>query len=75
MGMIAIGDGRGMMDVGDGKTSSLVTSHGAITSPSALSLGDGLSLDVSIKFLGDLLVGDGDGGLIEVDVREDCKCG
>ena len=30
MGMRAIGGGRGMMDVGDGKTSSLVTSHGSI---------------------------------------------
>ena len=72
MGMIARGDGRGMMDVGDGQTSSLVTSHGGIRGPSSLALGDGISF---VKLLGDLLVGDGDGGLLEVDVVEDCKLG
>ena len=40
-----------------------------------MSLGDGLSFDVSIKFLGDLLVRDGNGGLIAVDVGEDGKLG
>ena len=31
MGMIAIGDGDDIMDVGDGEASSLATSHGWIT--------------------------------------------
>ena len=38
-------------------------------------LGDGLSFDILIKFLGDLLVGDEDGELLEVDVVEDYKLG
>ena len=73
-GMIAIGDGRGMMDVGDGKASSLVTFHGGFISHDSSTLGDEL-VDFFVQLLGDLLVGDGDGGLLEVDVVEDCKCG
>jgi len=30
MGMVAMGDGGGMMDVGGGEASSLITSHGWI---------------------------------------------
>ena len=77
MGMIAIGDEREMMDVGDGQTSFLVTLHGECRGPDSSTLGDGLVVDVSIEFFGDLFVGDGDGGLLEVDedVVEDCKLG
>ena len=75
MGMIAIGDGRGMMDVGDGRSSSLGTSHGGIGLSSSSTLGDAYSWDSLVKLLGDLLVGDGDRGFLEVDVVEECKLG
>ena len=75
MGMIAIGDGRGMMDVGNGRSSSLGTSYGGIGLSGSATLGDACSWDSLVKLLGDLLVGDGDGGLLEVDVVEECKLG
>ena len=64
MGMIARGDGRGMMDVGDGRASSLGMLHGGFKGLGSLALGDACSWDSFVKLLGDLLVGDGDGGLL-----------